>query len=102
MKLTPEQVHATLDLVLYAVNTRELYPDAIATMQMRATFGIAPTDLFGWARFARKARGRYTEEIAFRGAAYSTAVLIAAAREIRDYYAEQQAEITASMKGPDA
>jgi len=99
MTLAPEQAHDANDLALYAANTSKLYPDAIEIMKMRAVFGIAPTDLFGWARFVRKARSYYRKDVGFRVAHYSATVTIVAARQVRDHYAEQQAEITASYTG---
>ena len=102
MQLTPEQAHAAHDLALYAVNTRELYPDAIAVMEAKACRPQPSTDLYRWITHTSKARARYEQELGRKRLFYSAKVMLAAAREIRDHYAEQQAEIAASMKGPDA
>ena len=102
MKLTPEQAHAAHDLALYAVNTRELYPDALQIMRVRATYNVDPAHVRGWGYFTRKARDLYVKEIRHKGVLFDAPTMIAAMREIREHYAEQQAEIAASMRGTTA
>ena len=102
MKLTPEQAHAAHDLALYAVNTRELYPDAIQIMKARAAYSVDPASLQCWGHFTRRARALYARELGHNGSMFDTRTFVAAVREIHEHYAEQQAEILAELKGATA